>query len=78
MLFISMKFTITDIIERQRARFYKYKQQNKLKNVFKYKKQENLQKARQFPVCFIYKNLDTLRYAIFREIFEYGIYMQQT
>ena len=37
---------------------------------------DTLQKARQFTSLFIYKKPDTLWYAIFHEMFEVGIYVQ--
>ena len=49
----------------------------KFPNVSIYKKPHTSQKARQFPVRFIYKKHDTLCYAIFHEIFEVGIYIQK-
>ena len=49
-----MKMTITDIIERQRARLYTQKAK-KLPNVFIYKKPDTFQKARHFPLRFLYK-----------------------
>ena len=47
-----------------------YKNQKQLQNVF-YKKQDN------FRYVFIYKEQYTLRYAIFLEYFEVGIYIQK-
>ena len=41
-----------------------------------YKTPDSLQKARQFPLRFIYKGQDTLSYPIFQENFEFGIYIQ--
>ena len=64
-----MKIAMTAIVERQRARFYIQKKQ---KNCETYKKI-----ARQFPLHFIYKRQCTLRYRIFHEIFELGIYIQK-
>ena len=47
-----MKIRMTAISERQRARFYIYKKQIKLLNVFIYKNGDTFQKAVQFPFCF--------------------------
>ena len=44
---------MTAIIERQRERFYTQKSK-KLRNVFTYKKPYTFQKARQFPLRFLY------------------------
>ena len=55
-----MKITMTAISERQRARFYIYKNKIKLLNVFIYKKGDTFQKEVQFLLCFLYKNPDTL------------------
>ena len=46
-----------------------------MRNVFIYKKRYTLQKSRQFPLGFIYKKHDTLRYAIFHENVEVGTYI---
>ena len=43
---------MTAISEKQRARFYIYKSQLKLINVFVYKKGDTFQNAVQFPLCF--------------------------
>ena len=47
------------------------------------KKQDTLQKIRQFALRYIYTQQDTLRYSIFRGVFEIGgggryFYMQKT
>ena len=68
---------MTANIERQRACFYIHKKQKKLPKTFIYKKPETFQKARQFLLRHINKNPYTLRYAIFHEIFEVGIYIQK-
>ena len=67
---------MADMSERKRARFYIPKKQKILRYVFIYKKPDTFQKARQFPLRFIYKKLDTLRYAIVHEILEVGTYIQ--
>ena len=64
------------ISKRQCTRFYIYKSQKKPNN-FIYKKPDTLQKSRQFPLRFYIQNKDTLRYTIFHEIFEVGIYIQK-
>ena len=61
-----MKITMTAISERQRAHLYI--ESFFLPNAFIYKKPNTLQKIRQSLVGFIYKNQDTLRYAIFMKI----------
>ena len=65
---------MTAISERLCARFYMYKEKIIVKR-FIYKKPDTFLKARQFLFSFIYKNIDTLHYAIFHEIFEIGIYI---
>ena len=45
---------------RQRARFYMHKRPKKLRKVFIYKKSYTFQKARQFPLRFIYTKMYTL------------------
>ena len=65
---------MTSMIERQRARFYIYKRQKKLQKEYTKsqtlcKKQDNLRHV------FIHKKPDTLRYTIFYEIFEIGVYI---
>ena len=54
---------------------YIYKEK-KLQNIFIYKNPDTLQKERHFTLRFDIQNKDTLRYAIFHEIFEVGIYIQ--
>ena len=66
---------MTTISKRQHARLI-YKKGKKVQNNFIYKNIVTLQKARQFASRFIYDNPDTLRYAIFHENFEVGIYVQ--
>ena len=74
-----MKITMTAIIERQGARFYIHKNPKQLRNFFYIKKPYTFQKARQFPLRFyINKNPYTLRYGIFHEIFEVGIYIEKS
>ena len=47
-----------------------------MRNLYKYiQKLDTFQKARQFELSFIHKKPDTLRYAIFHESFEIGIYI---
>ena len=72
-----MKITITVIILRQLACLYIYKKKKKFRNVFIYKKPNTLQKDRKFCSDILYKNQDTLCYAVFHEIFEVGIYIQK-
>ena len=49
----------------------------KLPNVFLLKKPETLQKVGQFPSHFMYKKHDSLRYAIFHDIFAIVISIQE-
>ena len=74
-----MWITMTPISERQRAQFYIYiKQKNCKTFIYINKKSDTLQKSRQFPLFFIHKNLDTLRYAIFMKILKLAfIYIQK-
>ena len=58
------------ISERQHARLFIHKKQIKLRNVYIYKKPDTLQKARKFALHFKIKKPDTLRYAIFHDIFK--------
>ena len=48
-----------------------------MRNVLIYKKSDTLQKSRQFALSFTYRKHDTLRYAIFHKLFEFGIYIQE-
>ena len=59
---------MTPIQENQRARFYINKKQ----------KPDTLQKQDYLRYVFIHKKSDTLRYAIFHEIFELDIYIYDT
>ena len=49
----------------------------KMRNVFIYKKPDTFQKVRQVLLSFYVKKADTLDYTIFHEIFEVGIYIQK-
>ena len=70
---------MTAISERQRARFYIYIQKSKTIAKRFYAKSQTLRKKQDnFRYVFIYKNQDTLCYAIFHEIFEIGIYIQKS
>ena len=51
---------MTCSIERQRECFYIHKKQKKLWNVFIYKNPDTFQKARQFPLRFLYTKIHTL------------------
>ena len=68
---------MTAISERQRARLYIYKNQNKLLNVFIYKKGDTFQKAVQFRLCFCIQKGIHFRLSDLHEIFEAGIYTQK-
>ena len=54
---------------------YIQQKKNIEKRLYIYKKPHTLQKARQFALRFIHKRPYTLRYMIFHEIFEIGIYI---
>ena len=54
------------------------KKQNKLRNVFIYKKPDTFQKARQFPLRFYIQKSIHLTLRDFHEIFEVGIYIQKS
>ena len=60
-----MKITMTAISEIQRARFYLYKKQKHLRNVFLTESPTLSKNQDNLRYVFIYKNQDTLRYAIF-------------
>ena len=71
-----MKVSMAAIIERQRARFYIKKA--KKCEMFLHTKIETLfKKLDNFRYVLIYKKQYTLRYGIFHEIFEVGIYIQK-
>ena len=60
----------------QRARFYIYKMQKNCETLmYIQKKPDTFQKARQFALRFYSQTPDTLRYAIFHDFFEIGIYI---
>ena len=71
-----MKITMTAITERQRARLYTRKAKH-LRNIFIFKKLDNFQKARQFPLRFYIQKAIHLTLWDFHEIFEVGIYIQK-
>ena len=50
-----MKNTMTAVSKKQRARYIYIQKKRKLRNVFIYKKQDTLQKARQFALRFYSK-----------------------
>ena len=68
---------MTVIIERQIARIYIYTKSKNIAKRFCIQKVETFQKAIQLPYVFTYKEHHTLRYAIFHENFECGIYIQK-
>ena len=68
-----MRITITAIRKRQLARFYTYKNQIKLRNVFIYKKPDTFKNQDNFRYVWVYKNPHTLRYTIFHKISDVGI-----
>ena len=67
---------MTPISERQRARFYIYKNQKDCETfIYKYKNPDTLQKSRQSALRF-YSQIDIhFRLHDFHEIFEIGIYI---
>ena len=67
---------MTDIRKRQHARFYIYRKQKNFKRFILKKTRHFSKKQDNFRYVFIYKKHDTLRYGIFHEIFEVGIYIQ--
>ena len=69
---------MTNSSKRQRARFYIYKKKNIAKRLYISKNSDTLQKSRQFALRFYSQNPDTLRCAIFHEIFEIGLYIQKS
>ena len=71
-----MKITMTDIMERQRARVHTQKAK-KLPNVFIYKKPDTFQKAGQFPLGFYIQKAIHLTLRDFHENFEVGSYIQK-
>ena len=71
-----MKITMTTIIERQRTRLYTQKEKN-CETFLSKKSQTVFKKQDNFRYVFIYKKRYTLRYWIFHEIFEVGIYIQK-
>ena len=66
---------MTFISERQRTCFYTHKKQNKCETFFFFLKEDTLQKTRQFVLRFYSQKTNTLLYAIFHEIFDFGIYI---
>ena len=64
-----MKITMSAIVERQRARFMNKKSKKIAKRLKK--------KLHNSRCVFVYKKEYTLRYRIFHEIFEVGIYIQK-
>ena len=66
---------MTAISKIRRTRFNIYKGK-KNRNIFLYKYPDTFQKAIRFQLRFINKKHDTLRYAIFHEIFGVGVYIQ--
>ena len=58
-------------------RFYIHKNQKKFQSVFIYKKPDNFQKARQFPLCFYKQKVIHLTLRDFHETLAVGIYKQK-
>ena len=48
-----------------------------MRNIFIYKNPLTLQKSGQFSLRFIYKKQHNLRYAIFHETFEVGMFIKK-
>ena len=72
-----MKITITVLSKRQRARFCIYKKGKNAK-LFYTKNRKLYKKQKKLHYVFIYKDQKNLRYAIFHNNFEVGIYTQKT
>ena len=68
---------MTAIREIQRVPFYVYKKQKNTINCFIQTAGHFTKKQDNFRDVFIYIQQDTLHYAIFHEIFEFGIYIQK-
>ena len=69
---------MTAIIERQRARFYINKKQEKLRNVLYANSQTLFKKLDNYRCVFVLKKRYTIRYRVFHEIFEAGIFIQKS
>ena len=65
------------IRKRQRAYFYTHKNQKNCQTFLYTKIQTLFKKLDNFRIVFIYKKPYTLRYGIFHEIFQFGIYIQK-
>ena len=73
-----MNIIIIIIYRRKATRTFLYTQKAKNCETFLYPKSQTLFKKRDnFRYVFIYQKLYTLRYGIFHEIFEVGIYIQK-
>ena len=68
---------MTAISERQRSRFYIYKNKIKLLKVFIFKKGDTLQESVQFPVCLYIQKSRHFTLSDFHDFFEVGIYIQE-
>ena len=68
---------MTTISERRRACLDIYKMQKKCETFLYTKIQALCKKQDNLPYVFIYKNPDTLHYAIFHEMLEIGIFIQK-
>ena len=68
---------MTAIVKRQRERFYTHKSK-KLRNVLTYKTPYTFQKARQFPLRFLYTKIISFKLRDFSWIFEVGIFIQKS
>ena len=68
---------MTDIRERQRARFYIYKKQKNAKRFYIHKKQDTSQKAGQFPLQFYIQKAWHFTSRDFLWKFEVGVYIQK-
>ena len=64
------------ISKRQCAHIYIYTKSKKRYNTFYIKKAKHLQKTRQFPLRFIYRNPDTVCYMVFMNILKLSFIYQ--
>ena len=74
---MKMNITITAVSKRQRARLYLYIKGGGCQTFLYTKIQALCKNQDNIHYVFIYKKQDTLRYAIFHENFEVGVYKQK-
>ena len=76
--FVYMNENYDDCHHRKTTRTFIYKKQKILPNVFIYIKPHTFQKARQFPFRFNIQKSIHLTLQDFHEIFEVGVYIQNS